>query len=81
MYSLGNRWKEGSNGEFQISSLENWADNDSINQEHREPRGLQFNVVSDELPSAQLSQPPTQIPMKIWKVTAVTSKNLGTCLP
>lgn len=31
MYSLGNRWKEGSNGEFQISSLENWADNDSVN--------------------------------------------------
>lgn len=47
MYSLGNRWKEGSNGEFQISSLENWADNDSVNQDHREPKGLQFNILSE----------------------------------
>lgn len=65
MYSLGNRWKEGSNSEFQISSLENWADNDSINQEHGGPRSLQFNIVSDELPSKQLPQPPAQIPTKM----------------
>lgn len=38
--------KEGSHDEFHISSLENWPDNDNINQEHREPGGLQFNMVS-----------------------------------
>ena len=69
---------EGSPDKLQISSLENWAVNDNINQEHREPRGLQFNMVS-ALSAASLRFP-TEIPVKKQKVAAVASRNSGSCV-